>query len=99
LRTVHVPRAIFSTFLSLAGPNTARKLETCGILCGNLVRDEFHVTVLLIPKQKATSDTCDTTHEEEIFDFVEKRDLIALGCIHTHPTQSCFMSSVDLHTH
>ena len=27
------------------------------------------------------------------------KNLIVLGWIHTHPSQSCFMSSVDVHTH
>jgi STAM-binding protein len=54
---------------------------------------------LLIPKQLSTSDTCATTHEEEIFAYQDKYKLLTLGWIHTHPTQSCFLSSVDLHTH
>jgi STAM-binding protein len=37
--------------------------------------------------------------EELVMSFTEERRLITLGWIHTHPTQSCFMSSVDLHTH
>ncbi|KAG6814820.1 hypothetical protein H0H87_007211 [Tephrocybe sp. NHM501043] len=37
--------------------------------------------------------------EEGVLVFTEGRGLITLGWIHTHPTQSCFMSSVDLHTH
>lgn len=56
------------------------------------------ITTLLIPKQKATSDTCTTMNEEELFDYQDKRELITLGWIHTHPTQTCFMSSLDLHT-
>jgi STAM-binding protein len=37
--------------------------------------------------------------EELVLQFTEERSLITLGWIHTHPSQSCFMSSVDLHTH
>jgi STAM-binding protein len=37
--------------------------------------------------------------EELVMQFTEERALITLGWIHTHPSQSCFMSSVDLHTH
>ncbi|KAJ6550475.1 hypothetical protein DFH09DRAFT_1319967 [Mycena vulgaris] len=36
--------------------------------------------------------------EESVLGFTEERALITLGRIHTHPTQSCFTSSVDLHT-
>ncbi|KAJ2842952.1 hypothetical protein GGI22_007377, partial [Coemansia erecta] len=34
----------------------------------------------------------------ELFAEQMHRDLITLGWIHTHPTQTCFMSSLDLHT-
>ncbi|KAJ6580072.1 hypothetical protein DFH09DRAFT_1146441, partial [Mycena vulgaris] len=37
--------------------------------------------------------------KEGVLGFTEERGLITLGWIHTHPSQSCFMSSVDLHTH
>ena len=30
---------------------------------------------------------------------LEDYDVITLGWIHTHPSQSAFLSSVDLHTH
>ncbi|KAK1292083.1 AMSH-like ubiquitin thioesterase 3 [Acorus calamus] len=59
----------------------------------------FYVTTLVIPKQEATSDSCQTMNEEEIFDAQDTRSLIPLGWIHTHPSQTCFMSSIDLHTH
>ncbi|XP_010259367.1 PREDICTED: AMSH-like ubiquitin thioesterase 3 isoform X2 [Nelumbo nucifera] len=59
----------------------------------------FHITTLIIPKQESTSDSCQTMNEEEIFDVQDKLSLFPLGWIHTHPSQTCFMSSVDLHTH
>jgi len=62
-------------------------------------KSRFVVTTLLIPKQHSTSDTCTMDEEELVMSFTEERSLITLGWIHTHPTQSCFMSSVDLHTH
>jgi proteasome lid subunit RPN8/RPN11 len=40
-----------------------------------------------------------TLEEEKIFALQDERNLISLGWIHSHPTQSCFMSSLDLHTH
>ncbi|RKP10144.1 hypothetical protein THASP1DRAFT_13252 [Thamnocephalis sphaerospora] len=99
LRTLYLPRDIIKGFLGVASSNTARKLETCGILCGILSRNAFRVTTLVIPKQTSTSDTCQTEDEESLFAELDKRDLMTLGWIHTHPTQTCFMSSVDLHTH
>lgn len=88
-----------ATFLELASTNTAANVETCGILLGKLSADEFVVERLLIPNQTGTSDTCTTTDEDEIWNYCEKHEMMTLGWIHTHPSQSCFLSSVDLHTH
>jgi STAM-binding protein len=57
------------------------------------------VLKLVIPEQEATSDTCDTVNEAALFDYCDANDLMTLGWIHTHPSQTCFMSSRDLHTH
>jgi proteasome lid subunit RPN8/RPN11 len=100
LRQIDVDGEIFDSFMRSAHGNTSREIETCGILCGRMNDDEsgFSVTHLIIPKQTATTDTCATTDEEEIFLYQMKKDLLTLGWIHTHPTQACFLSSVDLHT-
>ena len=99
LRSVFIPATLRERFVKLAEPNTKRNLETCGILCGVLRNNAFIITYLLIPPQTATSDSCTTTDEESLFEFQDKHNLLTLGWIHTHPTQTCFMSSVDLHTH
>lgn len=99
LRKVSIPDSIVHRFLDLAAHNTRRNLETCGVLAGKLSHDEFTITTLIIPKQTATSDTVAMLNEEEILEVADQRDLMTLGWIHTHPTQQCFMSSVDLHTH
>ena len=99
LRTVFLPPALRTRFLQIALPNTRRNLETCGILCGTLISNAFFITKLIIPEQESTSDTCDTVNEEALFDYCDSQDLLTLGWIHTHPTQTCFMSSRDLHTH
>ncbi|RDB17318.1 AMSH-like protease sst2 [Hypsizygus marmoreus] len=99
LRTVTLPRGCLPRFLTLAKANTDMNMETCGLLLGRDRGGKFLVTTLLIPKQHSTSDTCTMDEEELVMQFTEERDLITLGWIHTHPSQSCFMSSVDLHTH
>lgn len=99
LRTVFLPPTLRTHFLSIAEPNTRRNLETCGILCGTLISNALFVSKLLIPEQESTSDTCETVNESAIFDYCDSEDLMVLGWIHTHPTQTCFMSSRDLHTH
>lgn len=82
LRIVVCPAKIMDKFLELARPNTNKNLETCGILSGTLKRNILIITTLIIPKQTATSDTCTTEHEEEFFDYQDKRDLMTLGWIH-----------------
>ncbi|KAJ5769293.1 hypothetical protein N7520_003852 [Penicillium odoratum] len=99
LRSVFLPSSLRARFLSLAAPNTHRNLETCGILCGTLVSNALFISRLVIPEQISTSDTCETTNENAIFEYCDSEDLIMLGWIHTHPSQTCFMSSRDLHTH
>jgi STAM-binding protein len=99
LRTVFLPPELRHRFLSIAQENTRANLETCGILCGTLISNALFISKLVIPDQESTSDTCETVNESELFDYVDGEDLMVLGWIHTHPTQTCFMSSRDLHTH
>ena len=99
LRSLHVPSDLMASFLAMAEPNTDANLETCALLQGRLHRGAFTVSHLVFPAQTATPDSCTTMNEEQIMEFQEKADLITLGWIHTHPTQSCFLSSLDLHTH
>ncbi|KAJ2377101.1 hypothetical protein GGI05_006914, partial [Coemansia sp. RSA 2603] len=100
MRPIQMPEGIFDEFIDIASINTEANLETCGVLCGKQVpgQDALIMTTLIIPKQRATSDTCTTEHEEELFVVQMDRELITLGWIHTHPSQTCFMSSLDLHT-
>uniref|UniRef100_A0A6N2KCT3 MPN domain-containing protein n=1 Tax=Salix viminalis TaxID=40686 RepID=A0A6N2KCT3_SALVM len=96
---LHISTTLMENFMKMAKRNTDKNLETCGVLAGSLKNRKFYVTALIIPKQESTSDSCQTTNEEEIFEVQDKRSLFPLGWIHTHPTQSCFMSSIDVHTH
>lgn len=98
IRPVFLPDRLRRTFLDIASENTRKGLEMCGILCGTLVNNALFISCLLIPEQKCTSDTCETENESAMLDFCINQDLLMLGWIHTHPTQTCFMSSRDLHT-
>ena len=100
LRTVFLPPTLRQTFLNVADKNTARNFETCGVLCATSVSNALIISHLVIPDQTSTSDTCDTTEEGdvELFDFCDKENLLVCGWIHTHPSQSCFLSSRDVHT-
>ncbi|XP_074010520.1 AMSH-like protease [Numenius arquata] len=99
LRGVILPRDLCHKFLLLAEANTVRGIETCGILCGKLTRNEFTITHVIVPKQSAGPDYCDMENVEELFGIQDQYNLLTLGWIHTHPTQTAFLSSVDLHTH
>ncbi|XP_053318806.1 STAM-binding protein [Spea bombifrons] len=99
LRHVRIPRDVCWKFLHLAESNTQRGVETCGILCGKLMQNQFTITHVIVPKQSGGPDYCNTENEEELFLIQDQHGLITLGWIHTHPTQTAFLSSVDLHTH
>lgn len=69
-------------FLQLAKSNTAKNIETCGILAGSLAKNRLHITHIIIPKQHGTPDSCNTMNEEEIFEIQDDQNLITLGWIH-----------------
>ncbi|KAI9506578.1 hypothetical protein GGI25_003422 [Coemansia spiralis] len=100
MRPIQLPEGIFEEFIDIAEENTRANLETGAILCGKQIpgQEALVMTALIIPKQRATSDTFTMEHEEELAVEQMDRELITLGWIHTHPSQTCFMSSVDLHT-
>lgn len=101
LRTIFLPSPLRHSFLRYAAANTSRNLETCGILCGTLIQNAFFISKLVIPAQTSTSDTCEMIDEAALYEYCDSQpeELMVLGWIHTHPTQTCFMSSRDLHTH
>lgn len=99
LRTVIVPGGLFSKFLHLSRQNTEKNIETCAILAGKFSRNQLNISHLLVPKQSGTADSCFTESEEEVLEYQDQLGLDTVGWVHTHPTQTAFMSSVDLHTH
>ncbi|XP_067408899.1 AMSH-like protease isoform X2 [Emydura macquarii macquarii] len=85
LRGVVLPTDLCHKFLLLAEENTTH--------------NEFTITHVIVPKQSAGPDYCDMENVEELFSVQDQHNLLTLGWIHTHPTQTAFLSSVDLHTH
>ncbi|KAH6686742.1 Mov34/MPN/PAD-1 family protein [Plectosphaerella plurivora] len=98
IRSVFIPSRLRRDFLNAAAENTRQGLEMCGILCGRPINNALFVTCLVIPEQKCTTDTCETENEGSLLDYCISEDLLMLGWIHTHPTQTCFLSSRDMHT-
>ncbi|CAD6923669.1 unnamed protein product [Tilletia caries] len=102
LRTVILPTRVLTLFLALARENTENNIETCALLMGKLrthPHPAFVISHLTVPAQKGSSDRCETHEEEAIWAFQEESGLVTVGWIHTHPSQSAFLSSLDLHTH
>ena len=99
LSEVHVHPRLFDTFLKVASQNTAANIETIAVLAGRMEAGRFYVSCLILPQQEGTSDTCAALDEEALFNEQLKRELFTIGWVHTHPRQTCFLSSVDLHTH
>lgn len=97
---VTIPFDLPATFQKIAKSNTDKGIETCGVLLGYQQEDSLLITTVMVPRQIGTRDTCETLPgaEEKILSYALTNDLVCLGWIHTHPTQSCFLSSVDMHT-
>ena len=64
---------------------------------GRKVKTALVVTHMVFPEQKGSPNSVETFNEERLIAVQEAHDVYALGWVHTHPTQTCFLSSVDLH--
>jgi STAM-binding protein len=82
LRTVFIAHDLVQKFAKTVVQNTLQNIETCGILAGSLSNDRFRMTHVLIPKQKGTSDSCDSLDDLTVFTEQERLSLICLGWIH-----------------
>ncbi|WFD31910.1 ubiquitinyl hydrolase 1 [Malassezia sp. CBS 17886] len=98
VRPVYLPRAAITQFLALAAANTEANTETCALLLGTERDGRLCVTHLVAPPQTGTGHSCAADGEEDVLAFQLAHDIDVLGWIHTHPSQSCFLSSLDLHT-
>ncbi|CAI4222133.1 unnamed protein product [Auanema sp. JU1783] len=90
---------IIDKFTAASYGNTQRNVETCGVLCGKKMNSNYLITHVILPPQVGTSDSCCAEDEMGLFNIQKENNLLTLGWIHTHPTQTAFLSSVDLHTH
>ena len=104
LRALQLPSALVTRFTALAAANSAqppRGVETCGILAGREAAGGtvLAVTPLLVPRQRGGPDACEMEREDEVLATCLRDGLMVLGWVHTHPSQSCFLSAPDLHTH
>jgi proteasome lid subunit RPN8/RPN11 len=98
LRPILLNQRMVDEFLSYGYENLQKGIEFCAVICGQLKNGIFECTHLLIPRQQGTPDSCSALNEVELFEYQFKKDLITLGWIHTHPTQTAFLSTIDLRT-
>lgn len=98
LRRLLTPGDLEERFLEAAAVNTEQGIETCALLCGDVNSALVTVTHLVVPKQTGTNNTVEMTSDASHDTFLIESGLKVLGWIHTHPTQTAFLSSVDLHT-
>lgn len=103
LNTVYLPKLIIAEFMKIAQLNTSKNTETCGLLSGKLRRikkssikqqSAYLVTHLIIPHQTGTPNSCVMENEELVANYQIDNNLITLGWIHTHPTQTVFLAYV-----
>lgn len=98
LHDMQISVRLTDEFMELAKENTSNNLETCGILGASFRDGTYYVTTLIIPKQEGTAHSCQASNEVEIHAVLSEQSLYPAGWIHTHPSQTCFLSSIDLHT-
>ena len=94
---VSIPGDTIEIFLKAASLNTARNVETCGILVGTRIGDVKVVSKLIMPKQTGTYCDCKVADEDFPEDEMIKDGLEEYGWIHTHPTHELMFSSIDCH--
>ncbi|PRP78067.1 hypothetical protein PROFUN_14041 [Planoprotostelium fungivorum] len=82
-RRVFVEMNMFDAFMRKAERNTRSNVETCGILAGELRGNVLYISTLIIPSQEGTSDTCAMLNEEDVFEYMDKHDLLTVGWIHS----------------
>jgi STAM-binding protein len=98
LNTLILPKTTVQQFLQAAKNNTDKGIETLAFLMGKRTGNTYQITHITIPKQTGTTENCSTHNEHELNYVQEQQNLITLGWIQTHPTQTAFLSSIDLHT-
>ena len=98
-RLVVSPHNLEEKFMDLAETNTKLGIETMGLLLGSTNEDYIKIERLILPKQNGTPNEVVMLNDEVLDALQLESGLVTLGWIHTHPTQSAFLSSIDLHTH
>lgn len=94
-----IPHDLEKRFMQAAWANTQKGIETCGVMVGEFNGPEITIDGVLLPPQRGDYNTCQATDETAISEWQISNSKVSVGWIHTHPTQDCFLSSIDLHMH
>lgn len=86
--TLEGPHHIMSHNLQLTSANTTKGIETCGVLCGKLMRNAFAIT-RSPPRPNSGLQDCHTENEKH-FPQAGWLGLLTPGCLQTHTTQMAF---------
>ena len=97
LNQLILPKSAIDKFLNAAEKNSIENLETGALLSGIKKSNQSIITHLLIPQQIGTEDEFIDLCGGVWIEIHKNLDISILGWIHTHLTQGCFFSSVDVH--
>ena len=92
------PGDLEAAFLKASTTNTGKGIESCALLCGVIGATDVILTHVVFPKQSGTSNTVEMLEDTDLDIYLIEKGLSVVGWIHTHPTQTAFLSSIDLHT-
>ena len=92
---------LVSIFKAMVQRDLDRNLETCGVLGGKKTNDDWFVSHLILPEQHQTDVSCLLTDQgqAQLEEYLHGHELGQIGWIHTHPSQTAFLSSMDQHQH
>lgn len=89
LRPVEMSLGLAELFERIAAENTARGLQTIGLLAGKPFhgkeRTRGTITALVIPSQTSLSHSCDIRYETDVTQLLRVKDLAQLGFIQMCP--------------
>ncbi|XP_044760050.1 STAM-binding protein-like [Coccinella septempunctata] len=99
-RTVVIPSRITTAFSYLSLQNNKKNVETVGYLAGRESEPNVLViTHLLLPKQQGYSDYFKVIDSSSLVRYLDAEDLMTIGWIHSHPMETPYLSSSDMHYH
>ena len=88
-------------FYDLSKDATAKEIETLSYLFGNKKQvdgvSHIYITHLFLSDQTATANSSQVTNKNCLDDFKKQYNVTEYGWMHSHPLETCCMSSIDTH--